>query len=227
MTSREYPPFDKNDVGLLDAGRATACLVVTERFAGGTYKDRFGTAFFVTSSRLVTAGHNVQRSRGADAITDLRISYAGWKEVTEKANTLDCKVIGNLYEPGSDPGSNDSNTDLAVLECPQHNANVYLKLSRNLAALKKDAFVDVIGYPQHLNGKQRESFIGLGATPTTIGDAEKMLPASTLTATRGRIKCVRNGIFMYNNSTVPGMSGACVLFNGHVYGIFAIVDIRI
>jgi len=217
LTFRDYPPFETNDRNLLAAGQATACLMVKERFRDGTYKNRYSTAFFVTSTRLITAGHNVRLSHDAEAITDIRIYYAGWKEVTKDTNTLDCHVTGNLYEDGM-AGRNSSKIDIAILECPNHNAASRLKLSGNVAALGEGDFVDIIGYPQQLKDEQKEGIRELGVSATNLEDAGKMLPASTLTATRGRIKRVGNGVFFYNNSTVPGMSGACVVFNGLVYG---------
>jgi len=217
LTVRDYPPFEKNDCNLLVAGQATACLVVRERLRDGTYKNRYSTAFFVTSTRLITAGHNVRMSHDAEAITDIRIYYAGWKEVTKDTNTLDCHVTGILYD-GGPAGQKSSKTDIAILECPNHNAVFRLKLAGNVATLREGAFVDIIGYPQQLKDEQKDGIKDLGVTPTNLEDAGKMLPASTLTATRGRVKRIEDGVFLYNNSTVPGMSGACVVFNGLVYG---------
>jgi V8-like Glu-specific endopeptidase len=192
-------------------------LIVRERWPDKP-KKRYATAFFVTRTLLLTAGHNVRLSDGALEIIDIRITYAGWKEVTLLANTLECNLVANLFTGGTRewPGST---TDIAVLDCQGHTAEVHMKLSVNVAALKPSVFVDVVGYPQQLKQEQKESLTHRRGVPETkLEDAGKMLPACTLTVTRGQIKNRENGFFVYNNSTVPGMSGACVLFDGHVYG---------
>jgi V8-like Glu-specific endopeptidase len=208
-----YPRFNNNDPCLLDAGSATACLIVQERFPDKPRK-RYGTAFFVTRTSLLTAGHNVQLSEGALEIMDIRIYYAGWKDVTTCPNTLECTLVANLYKGGTS-GRQGSLTDIAVLDCQGHNAEVHMQLSINVDALQPGIFVDVVGYPQHLMPEQKHS---LKLPETKLEDAGKMLPACVLTATRGQIKTRGNGVFEYNNSTLPGMSGACVIFDGQVYG---------
>jgi V8-like Glu-specific endopeptidase len=217
ISRAHYPHFANNDASLLDAGSATACLIVREKWPDQP-KRRYATAFFVTRTLLLTAGHNVRPSDGALEIIDIRITYAGWKEVTTMANTLECSLVANLYKGGPREWQR-STTDIAVLDCQGHTAESHMKLSINVVALEPGVFVDVVGYPQQMKQEQKDSLTDRkGVTETKLEDAGKMLPACTLTATRGQITSREDGVFVYNNSTVPGMSGACVLFDGHVYG---------
>lgn len=212
-----YPHFDSHDPCLLQAGSATACLIVRERFPD-KHKSRYATAFFVTRSLLLTAGHNVLLSKGALEIVDFRITYAGWKEVTASTNTLDCTLVANLYKERT-PEWQGSTPDIAVLDCQSHTAETHMTLSLDAAALQPGIFVDVVGYPQQLKDEQKRSLrVHKGLTERKLEDAGKMLPACTLTVTRGQINSRGNGVFEYNISTVPGMSGACVVFDGRVYG---------
>ena len=215
--ARNYPSFDVHDQLLLKAGKATTCVIVEERRADGSSGRNFGTAFFVTNTHLLTAGHVVKCSPGA-RIERIRVSYAGCKTVDAKTNTIECNVVGNLDESDS-PIS--SKFDLALLECPSQEAGTWLPISANVGDLQVGEIVDIVGYPADLTPPQKESFKKKGCLTDydkSMEEAKLMLRPKTLTVSRGTVEAIGNGSIRYRLSSISGMSGACVMFNGMIYG---------
>ena len=215
--ARQYPSFEDHDPLLLKAGKATACVIVEVRNADGSSGRNFGTAFFITRTHLLTAGHVVQSSPGT-RIESIRLSYAGCKTVDYDTNTVECKLIGKLYDSAS-PDS--SKIDLALLESPSQDAGTWLPISPKITDLPIGAVVDIVGYPGHMTRKQKECFekkASLNDPNQSMKEAELMLPPKTLTVSRGVVEGIENGFIRYRLSSLCGMSGGCLIYDGTVYG---------
>lgn len=221
IDSRRYPDFETEDRNIINAGKATACLIIEERWPDGAIKKKFGTAFFVSSTRLLTAGHNVKTTPGALKIESTRLSYAGSQKVDYFTNTVECSVLDTTYTSAA----HDPRSDIAILECLAHEAGIYLPLSDNINELQgapgAPVIVDIIGYPCQFKTSQKEGFQEKGELNryhASMQEAGQMLPAKTLTVTRGPVEEVDNGMIRYKISTLPGLSGACLMYKGKVYG---------
>jgi V8-like Glu-specific endopeptidase len=174
----------------------------------------FGTAFFVSETRLLTAGHNIAGVN--DRVTRISISLPGVPNVVatdmslRKIPLVECKVIGTMYRHDQ-----QYSKDIAILDSGSFRNPDYVSLSAIIPP--KEAVVDVIGYP----GKIRQEWIQAqwGLKDITKGqqDAKKLLPAGSLLVTRGTVEDSEE-IMSYHISTCPGMGGSCVLYQGSVIG---------
>jgi hypothetical protein len=160
----------------------------------------------------------VKPGKDAIEIKSMRLSYAGAKTVDNQTNTFGCKVLATSYI-SSNP--DNSRTDVAILECSSHEAGVYLHLSDSINELQPGAVVDIIGYPCYFTKDQENQFQEKGELrcyDESMKEAGKMLPPKTLTVSRGSVEEIQKGLIRYKISTLPGMSGACLMYNGKVYG---------
>jgi V8-like Glu-specific endopeptidase len=192
---------------------------VERKKSDDTFRTRSGTAFFVTKTHLLTAGHNVKCSSDAE-IKSIRLSYAGCKKVDYDTNTVECNLIGTLYDSGS-------KIDLAILDSPSQNVGTWLPISAKIADLPIGAIVDIIGYPGRMPTAQKESFQKDGSLKDyneSMKEVEIMLPPKTLTVSRGVVEAIENGCIRYKLSTLCGMSGACLMYDGKIYGFSIYVN---
>ena len=199
---------------ILNAGKHSAFLETEVELDDGSTEYHKGTAFFVSENLLLTAAHNVEPEHGR--VTKISIRYEGSKKVEPTGSTLRCRVTAVM--PKIDPSKYDPLEDLAILECFGHDSPHFLHLSTD--ELPPTATVHVIGYP----GEITEEW--LKARHPELDDydgsnraaAHKLLPQGMLTATEGKISVVWGGYAEYEISTVVGMSGGCLLYNGKVHG---------
>ena len=131
--------------------------------------------------------------------------------VRRRMETIECTVLGSLYKKDG-PG----HLDISMLHSGTYNSPNFLELSTDPIPL--NAIVDVIGYPGRHSTEFILSHSGL-AKPFQehIASADTLLPAQTLTVTRGTIETVGSTI-SYRISTCPGMSGSCLLYKGKAFG---------
>ena len=191
--------------------------MVEERKSDGTWAKSFGTAFFVTKTHLLTAGHVVQASPDAEVVS-IRLFYAGCKTVDYGTNTIECKVVATLYDPDNPDGNKP---DLALLECPSQDAGTWLPISPKIDDLPVGAIVDIIGYPCYITDAQKEGFKKKGSLndySESMREAELMLRPKTLTVSRGIVEAIENNHIRYKLSSLCGMSGACLMYNEKIYG---------
>ena len=210
------PSFDKHNKELEYATKCTAFVIIDLPAASpnGQPARQFGTAFFISKKLLLTAGHNTH------GLSHVRITYPGTSHVDyqglnpTKATiaTIDCKVVGTLYTgKNADPSSHD----IAILDAGSHNAVFHLDLSANLPPPSSN--VNVIGYPGVATQQWLGSHEGIGDVDAGRTAAEILFPAQRLTITSGSVEKAGTTI-SYNLSTMPGMSGGCVLYNGTAVG---------
>ena len=193
-------------------------LYVEVSYSGGQTHGQFGTAFFVDSKHLITAGHNVFIKETTDSIKKIRITYPGLSHVNYtqlmdgEISTIDCTLIKSLYTKDGPPEK-----DIALLHAGSHNAADFVQLSSELPQLNHDNLdrVDVIGYSKWMKTQKVKD------VDQSLDAVAKLLPRRTLTVTRGVLESVGKTV-SYDLSTCPGMSGSCVLYRGNVIGILSL-----
>ena len=198
---------------IVDAGKHTAFLETDVELADGSTAYIKGTAFFISENRLITAAHNIVPESGR--VTKIAIRYEGAKKVEPVGATLSCRVVAVM--PKTNPSGYNPLEDLAILECIGHDYPKFLKLSTD--ELPLNATVHIIGYPGEVTAEWlKERHPELSDYEAGRDDANKLLPRGMLTATEGTISSNVGGRVSYEISTVPGLSGACILYDGKVYG---------
>jgi len=205
----------EQQTSILEAGKRTALLETEVELDNRSTEYHRGTAFFVSENHLLTAAHNVVPKSGK--VTKISVRYEGLKKIEPTGTTYKCRVVSVMPNTSS-ASEYDPVEDLAILECVGHDSPYFLRLSTD--NLPPQATVHVIGYPGEITKEW------LTARHPDLDDyvfshiaANKLLPQDTLTATEGKISYVRDGYAVYEISTVVGMSGGCLLYNGKVYGI--------
>lgn len=212
------PTFDKDKAQLEQAAKCTVFVIIDHpsksNEAGSRY---YGTAFFISPKLLLTAGHNTVGSHGP--LEQVRITYPGLPYINlttlqgrPRISTIDCKVVGTLYTREHGSISND----IAILDAGSHNAADYLQISQNLPMA--GAKVNIIGYPGAATEKWLLIHEGLEDVATARRATDKMFPAHRLTITSGSVESA-GPMISYRLSTIPGLSGAPVLYNGVAIGI--------
>jgi V8-like Glu-specific endopeptidase len=187
---------------------------------------RFGTAIFINEKYLLTAGHCVyDKHRRMDA-PKIRVVTPGLPYVDygklEKGQvlTMDCTIVKNLFKGVSGPNE----CDIALLHAGTSNGPLGIELSSTPPP--PGAVVDVIGYPgTAVPGWLKKKLVEetIHDFNETIETVRKLLPDRTLTISRGYIEKTGDNLISYNVSTVPGMSGSCLLYKGKVIGISIIL----
>lgn len=182
---------------------------------------------FIDDKHLLTAGHCFyDKNRRTDTIKRIRVvspglPYVNYSELQNgEILTLDCTIAKNLFKgiPGPEP-------DIALLHAGTGNGPLGTELSTEVP--QPGAVVDVIGYPQEPLAAwfNLEKLKNIDDLDETIKTVRKLLPYRTLTISRGTIKTIGKGYITYKVSTVPGMSGSCLVHQGKVIGTFEIEDV--
>ena len=191
-------------------------MLLIEDESEGHTKRHYATAFFIGPNMLLTAGHCTLGT--VDPRIRLIISRPFESApidlmdlISRRMETIECTVLGSLYQKDG-PGD----LDISILHSGTYNSPTFLELSTH--PIPVNAIADVIGYP----GRHSTDFIVSHSGLTKpfhecVASAETLLPAQTLTVTRGTIKTVGSTI-SYEIATCPGMSGSCLLYKGKVYG---------
>lgn len=212
------PTFAQDEAQLEQAAKCTVFVIIDHPLKSNKAGSRYyGTAFFISPKLLLTAGHNIVGSHGP--LEQVRITYPGLPYINLKTlqgrptiSTIDCKVVGTLYTREHGP----MNNDLAVLDAGSHNAADFLQISQNLPMI--GAKVNIIGYPGAATQKWLLIHEGLQDIEISRQATNKMFPAQRLTITSGSVES-GGSMISYRLSTIPGMSGAPVIYNGVAIGI--------
>lgn len=199
---------------IFDGGIATCCLVV--EYANNPNK-HYGTAFFVTHGDLLTAGHNLVS--GPDRATRVSITPPGLPQIDPtRLNTIRCEIVFNHYR-ADDP---DNSIEVAALKAEAFHAASPLTFLERGVVLPTEEIVSVIGYPGDVARPHllRAEHILHADLEAVVAITEHALPAKTLVETRGRVQQIDNasGTIHYEISTLQGMSGSAVLYNGKICG---------
>ena len=216
-----------------EARKATSLLMVEYLDSNDCPVGRtYATAFFVGKSTLLTAAHSVvvvPKELSKNIKIKIRLFNPG--QVCHDMNevragrpfTIVCRVLAylspsNLEKPYTT--KNDMCQDIAILSAkPMESASV-LKLSSE--SIPPGAIVDVIGYP----GEQEIKWLlrnheNLRDKVNIKMRGEALLPPGSMVVTRGLTMEDTTGtsLTLYTNSTSPGLSGSCLVYNGKVCGI--------
>jgi hypothetical protein len=160
--------------------------------------------------------------RGKIRATRISFTFPGLAKINpSRVHKIPCKIVFNLYQPDV-----ETCIDLACLAAPDgyHAPNpLALTIPPESVTLSTKDEVSLIGYPGdvariHLLDAPRilnNDFEG------AVQAARSAFPPLKLVETRGLLKMIdyENGILHYEVSTLQGMSGACLIQNGKVYGI--------
>lgn len=206
-----------NSKVLLLASQCVAFLIV--EFEKST---NYGTAVFIDEKHLLTAGHCLyDKNKRTDTCKRIRVVTPGLPYVDygklqkHQILTIDCSVVTNLFKGTSGPNE----CDIALLHAGTTNGPLGIHLSSILPPA--GAIVDVIGYPGvAVPAWLKKKLDNINDINETIKTVRKLLPDMTLTISRGSVESIGGNLITYNVSTVPGMSGSCLLFEGRVIGIF-------
>jgi len=204
--------FGDDAEGLIAAGKCIAYLYVK-------FKDdseaQIATAFFIGPKHLLTAAHSLYKKDSSFQSIQLIGPGIPHIDVNKFYNndyaTVDCDLIGTYYDVrGSYEG------DIALLYSGSFNSPHFIQLS-TVAPLKGE-IVDVIGYPGPASEVWMSTQGKLNDITTSLARVAKLLPNRRLSVSRGTVEATGD-IVSYNLSTVPGMSGSCVVYQGKAIGL--------
>ena len=212
------PTFESDKDILIRVG-STVCHIMVE--FNNTATTNVGTAFFIDSEHLVTAGHNLKRPedyavKSVHAISPGE-SYLNYDKLLDGAYpSLECAVIANLY-------TGSYGTDIALLRVPKG-----YKGPAAASVLTEPppigSTIDVIGYPGDSSKNPlwlKDKKPQLKSIERSLETIQKLLPIRKLAVSRGTVQECTATLVKYKLSTVPGMSGSCVLHQGKLIGVFS------
>jgi hypothetical protein len=206
--------FETRKASLQKAGQST-CFVGVQPgvdFAGKPTAYGAGTAFFVGPKTLVTAGHlvpdNKRKIMAQIPGTRPRTLFVENLFNKPKFEVIECKCIGTGYP----------NADISILQVVgPYVATTYLQIEPLMPKDEDRTSVDVVGYPGLYDEYYIQSMHDAAIEWEAVNDVLDLFPKHELVITHGPI--VDRGIMpTYRLSTVTGMSGSPVLFNGKVIG---------
>jgi Trypsin-like peptidase domain len=172
-----------------------------------------GTAFFVSETTLLTAGHMARQGN-----TDFRIQLPGTfqaelfvEQLFEQGSevpTIECEIVKNQYTRG---------VDICLLRVKgDFKAKRHLQIKRT--DFSPGEAVDVMGYPGDYPSRYvRKMHTGPRVTRASVDDVEQLFPKCELTVSHGNIESA-GSMPTYLLSTVVGMSGSPVLKFGEAIG---------
>ena len=144
----------------------------------------FATAFFISPTLLLTAGHAALDPDGA-VRTERYLFLPGtpflnWDQVASRNPwAIRCTVIENLYRPGG-----PRLRDIALLSSGSFESQNHLSLSAERIPLGRT--IDVIGYPREKRITWlKEKHKGLNSLEESGVAGEELLPTRHLVVTRG------------------------------------------
>jgi Trypsin-like peptidase domain len=212
LTSRVDPRFDLRQDSLVRVAKSTCHIAVKlpdDKFATGT-------AFFVSATKLITAGH-LRYHANSEIVAQypgVQVGNLNTRELFDDnppVDTFRCRVL-DFRRPLD---------DMMLLDCSASNyrASRWVEISPHQVSL--DLLVDVVGYPglyehQYLLDTQ-------GSTASTahgLDEISELLPRLHLVVSHGPVTGVHHSgkLARYRLSTIGGMSGSAVVANEKAVG---------
>ena len=221
------PITEEETETIIKMAKCLSMVCIEEMRRDGSKKTFWGTAFFISETRLLTAAHNVEGSQDKNTTIKIRVSAPGlsvvspFKLARKQMQSIECDVVERIYHPVDDLGNY---MDIAILDSGSHLVpeDQWLALTSKVPSPKST--ISVIGYPGAIQLAWVTDHGGLTDDDFKArGDAEALLPTGHLTLSRGVCRESLQHIIRYNISTCPGMSGGCVLLDGKAIGMARMV----
>ena len=204
----------KNDLALIAQSTCQAFWPMES----GKFKQ--GTAFFISPTILLTAGH-VGPIKGQKVAIQppgklkLDLYYSNlWrasKENKARTDVFNCKVLKTLYNKGN------VNIDISILKSLEYRASTWVPIDMSMPLMTESA-VDLIGYPGEVGRRYLNQVQGFDVSESQRSFVSSILPAYELIVSHGKVLHGNDICPRYKLSTTYGMSGGAIIFQGKVVG---------
>ena len=211
---RTEPKFNERKEELINAAKCT-CHVVALSPKGQVVS---GTAFFVSATLLITAGH-VAPKKGQLVLAERPGLFESehpetlWERRDKLTTIIECRTVKTLYKGKKDKDG----MDVSILDCSKSKYRATSWLQLNMTQPELEAKVDLIGYPSACNTWDLKKQYKFDVTFDDLGEVQRMLPPGRLVVSHGEI-CKEGEYVCYRLSSVKQMSGGPVIVNGKAVG---------
>ena len=184
---------------------------------------RFGTAFWISETRLLTACHIITDAGAKLNNIKVRVSPPCLSHVDpqillrREMPSVECTVVARSHRDLI-PDQISNYRDVAILDAGSYRPTQGNWLSLAAQIPSPTSTISVLGFPGYITPQWIIAHEGLNDRWRGQSTAESLLPTGHLTVTRGVAHESSGSIFRYNISTCMGMSGGCVLVEGQVVG---------
>jgi hypothetical protein len=207
----------QRDQLFLKVGSHTVFVETEIQLKNGSKETMTGTGFFVAETLVLTAAHVVMPENCK--VTAIGIKYKGIKEVKPTDATIECELLEVI--PPMDPENYDPLEDLAIIKCRMRSPQ-FLRLSTEKPSKGDD--VQIVGYPGNVDKDWLSSRHPSVTDPDSdIEVVKQLLPRRKLTVSEGKVSEIKDGCARHGVSTIPGMSGGCLVYQGQVCGKSTVV----
>jgi len=185
--------------------------MLTKSVANETLERAFGTGFFISPNKILTAGYMV---KGREAkiyatIPGLHSLHPQW----EDNESFRCRTLAIL------PAKHAKTIDLAILDSGSYVSQQWLDLDFQTQDPFNGSVVHILGYAGRNSDQWLETYNYNGSTLLqTRLSVETLLPPYQLIVTEGKILSAGE-LPVYSIATVYGMGGGPVLVKGKLAGI--------
>lgn len=186
---------------------------------------QYGTAFFISPTLLLTAGHVATKNERilgqAPGKLQPEISDKVFAATKLGPDVFECRTISTLYKGKGIPGS----VDVSILKVKsKYHATSWVTMDTG-SRVPKGSKVDLLGYPA---GYSIEYLSGLLNIPiVVVEDAfpqiTSIMPAHRLIVSHGTV-LDENDQVVYKLSTTGGMSGGPVIYNKKAVGMHSLLQ---
>jgi hypothetical protein len=202
----------QRDQLFLKVGTHTVFVETEFQLEDGSETTMTGTGFFVSENLVLTAAHVVVPQNGK--VTAIGVKYKGIKDVKPTDPTIECQLLEVI--PPMDPENYDPLEDLAIIKCRMRSPE-FLRLSTEKPSTGDD--VQIVGYPGNVDKDWLSSrHPSLKDPDSDIEVVKQLLPHRKLMVSEGKVSEIKDGCARHGVSTIPGMSGGCLLYQGQVCG---------
>jgi len=207
----------QRDQLFLKVGSHTVFVETEFQLEDGSEETMTGTGFFVAENLVLTAAHVVVPKNGK--VTAIGVKYKGIKYVKPTDPTIESQLLEVI--PPMDPDIYNPLEDLAIIKCRMRSPH-FLRLSTEKPSKGDD--VQIVGYPGNVDKDWLSSrHPSLKDPDSDIEVVKQLLPRRKLTVSEGEVSEIKDGCARHGVSTIPGMSGGCLVYQGQVCGKSTVV----
>jgi len=179
-----------------------------------------GTAFFISPTILLTAGH-LAPHKGEKVIIQVpgklvisrhysNLWRASASKTADDSEVITCKVLKTLYKGKID-------IDISILKCSHYRASTWVAIDMSLP-LNMESTIDLVGYPSAPSIQYLSQVQGFNLSASDWNGVNSVLPMFELVVSHGKVVQEDDISPRYKLSTTYGMSGAAIVFQGKVVG---------